>query len=307
MGNDESLWEIIHLTGDVPAELLKQIIDRGCKYMALGECHVKRADVRFENNFKLKYLSLEDCVEDPDENFDILPNLAASCHKLEKFSVNQSDNPWISFSMHGDIHPNIFQCIMQNSGTLRVLSLNDTKLDLVSVQHIFTHCSELIELSIESGLWCEESINFMCENLTNKIEKLDLSWQESFKDEHLKKFVDQMQQIDRIWIFRNTFDHFDAIIENLSETLVKMEPLKMSFPQLLRLASMPNLKVLCSAHGNITKESEKRIKKAMPHLKISHGPLKVASPYAYQLSDSPVYPSGFWEIKAKAKWVHLGK
>ena len=136
-------------------------------------------------------------------------------------------------------------------------------MDLVSAQHIFTQCSELIELSIGTlhGGWCEESINFMCENLTNKIEKLDVSGHINFKDEHLKKLLTRCNKLTEFGFSCTDVDHFDAIIENLSETLVKMEPGEMTFPQLLRLASMPNLKVLFSNCGNITKKNEKRIKK----------------------------------------------
>ena len=81
--------------------------------MALFDCHVDREDVIFEKNFKLKYLSIEDCAEHPNDNFEILPNLAVSCQNLEKLSVNRCRKK-DSF----EVHPLIVKCIVQNSGTL---------------------------------------------------------------------------------------------------------------------------------------------------------------------------------------------
>ena len=75
------------------------------------------------------------------------------------------------------------------SDTLTVLSLASCQLKFDSVQHIFLHCNELIELSIRNGYWCQKSINFLCENLTSKIEKLDMSGQIKFGDEQLKKLM----------------------------------------------------------------------------------------------------------------------
>merc|ERR1739838_845476 len=174
---------------------------------------------------------------------------------------------------------------MQNSGTLRVLSLNGIKLDLISVECIFTHCTELIELSINSCQWDKESLNSLCKNLTRKIEKLDLWDQFNFKDEHLEKLLTRCNKLTEFGFMGTRIQHFEPIIEKLSATLVKVELDEMSFSQLLRLASMPNLKVLCSVYGIITKENQRRIKKAMPHLEIFNGTLRVASPYTYQLED----------------------
>lgn len=59
--------------------------------MSLYRCNVNvdRDDVIFEKNFKMKYLSIESCAEHPNENFEVLPNLAVSCQNLEKLSVDR--------------------------------------------------------------------------------------------------------------------------------------------------------------------------------------------------------------------------
>merc|ERR1711971_510021 len=97
--NDDSLWEKVHLIGHAnddkfPPEFLKKIIAKGCKYLALDCCGVERREreVKFEKNFTLKYLCFDRCGEVPNQEFDILPDFAASCHGLEKFYVKRSDS-----------------------------------------------------------------------------------------------------------------------------------------------------------------------------------------------------------------------
>ena len=179
IANDESLWQKLHLSAGFPAEVLKQIIDRGCQYMSLYHCVIKKGDVRFEDNFKLKYLSLQRSFKVPNDNFDILKNLAASCYNLEKFSIYSWNNQSQVF------HDMIFKCIIQNSSKLKVLNLDECCLDFPSVRFIFTLCTELVELGIFNVQLSKKSLDFMCENITNRIQKIDLSGNIEFRNEQL--------------------------------------------------------------------------------------------------------------------------
>ena len=61
-------------------------------------------------------------------------------------------------------------------------------LNLESIELIITLCSELTELNLAAGrhsMLCERSIDFVCNNLTTKIEKLELSGQLMFGDNQL--------------------------------------------------------------------------------------------------------------------------
>ena len=218
----------------------------------------------FEKNFKLKYLNLDAIAEEPEENFDIGPNLAASCYNLEKLHFNCKDG------LPDGIHPKVFKCIIQNSDTLTVLSLPICQLKFDLVKQIFIHCNKLLELDIGSGNWCERSINVLCENLTDKIEKLDVSGQLRFGNKELKKLLIRCKKLTEFAFSYTPVSNVDTIIENLSDTLIKIEvPNEMSSSKHLKLASMPNLKVFCFYEQNLKKriEKRKRIKRAMPHLK----------------------------------------
>ena len=64
ISNDESLWYQMHLTGKFSAKLLKQTLDRGCRYLSLYRCNVLSGNVRFKKNFQLKYLNLQNSDTD---------------------------------------------------------------------------------------------------------------------------------------------------------------------------------------------------------------------------------------------------
>ena len=69
IANDQSLWNKMHIDGvnfeaDLPAELLSQILAKGCQYLSLFQCKiVKTGTIKFAKNFQLRYL----CVDPTDE------------------------------------------------------------------------------------------------------------------------------------------------------------------------------------------------------------------------------------------------
>ena len=89
IGNDKSLWERIHLTGEFPAELLKQVLNKGCQFLSLYSCKVLKGNYEFEeDSFQLKYLSIHNNNEEQLESFHNLKDFVACCRNLEKFSTN---------------------------------------------------------------------------------------------------------------------------------------------------------------------------------------------------------------------------
>ena len=82
--NDKSLWEVMHLTGEFPAELLKQVLIRGCQYLSLYSCYspYERRKSSLESD-KLKYLSV--CNSNTFIQERAIPYVL--CPNLEKVSV----------------------------------------------------------------------------------------------------------------------------------------------------------------------------------------------------------------------------
>ena len=113
IANDQSLWDKMHIDGDkfeasLPAELLSQILAKGCQYLSLFNCQIVKPEAtRFAKNFQLKYLCVDRSngidyanyefneADVDDCSFNILPDFAASCHNLEKLSIKRSDHLWV--------------------------------------------------------------------------------------------------------------------------------------------------------------------------------------------------------------------
>ena len=222
IANDQSLWNTMHLTDKLPAELLPQILAKGCQHLSLYHVHINNCSAKFANNFHLKYLADENLWTNQDGG-DIYPDLASSCYGLEKLSVHVY--PW-DFSKASKI----FKCIIQNSKGLKVLHINDSDdgqltMSLESVKLIVTLCVELTELSIGNTKLCQESIDFVCENITPKIEKLDISWHDSFGDKQLNMLLGRCKKLTE-FAFTDTKvsnKSVRTIIETLSPTLIKLE------------------------------------------------------------------------------------
>ena len=356
IAKDQSLWNKIHLTagsgnGDIfPAELIPQILAMGCQYLALYECHImKKKRVQFSKNFQLKYLCTYHCseydpsLEKPWDSFDTLPDLAASCYNLEKLSIESLDTKINVEELCKDtMEPRInrteakfFKCIIQNCDTLKVLNLAKFELNLTDVQRIISLCQELTELKISEpweGIWlCDKSVEFICNNLTTKIEKLDFRGQPNFGDDQFKTLLKRCNKLTELSFCSSGLSDKSAItiIEHLSQTLVKLDgTTNWEHKYNLQLASMPKLQVLCGSASNtddeITNEiQDKIIRKMLPNMsdeefyddvngtlpdhKHSTSLLHIAEPYPnYLMNDCGVYeydlvPNGFWEIKAKQR------
>ena len=130
----------VNFEADLPAELLSQILAKGCQYLSLFNCQiVKPKAIRFAKNFQLKYLCVDRSngidyanyefneADVDDCSFNILPDFAASCHNLEKLSIKRSDHLWVDPELTQN-ELKFFKCIIQNSDTLKILNLTQTRL-----------------------------------------------------------------------------------------------------------------------------------------------------------------------------------
>ena len=326
--NDESLWVKMHIDGynsnnELPAELLPKILAQGCQYLSLFNCRILTGTVKFPKNFQLKYLCVDPAsYESDNKTFNILPDLAASCYSLEKLSFKR-----LHFKQEiSQTELKFFKCIIQNSDTLKVLDLTQTRLSLTSVQRIVILCQNLVELNIATDCsqyyrkLCPESVEFICNNLTTTIEKLDISGQLNFGDDQFKTLIERCNRITEVSFVKTnvTVDSMNAIVEELSESLVKLRPSDyISFNKKLELLkSMPKFKVLIdsrlSNYSDISNVEREQLRKALPNMKTEgfDGELRIAEPYPYSSAsvmrpsykgDTGLVPSGFWEIKAKPR------
>ena len=324
IANDPSLWNKMHIDGvnfeaDFPAELLSQIIAKGCQYLSLFNCQIVKPEAtRFAKNFQLKYLCVDRSngidyanyefneADVHDSSFNILPDFAASCHNLEKLSIKRSDHLFCDPELTQN-ELKFLKCIIQNSNTLKILNLTETRLSFANVQLIFSQCQELIELNIasewshESGppastQFCPESMDYMCNNLTTTIEKLDIHCQPNFGDDQCKTLMKRCSRITELYFLGTnvTNDSMNTIVATLYESQVNLRPGLFSFKKKLKLAS------------HLSDKERGELRKRSPYMKHEYydGELRIAEPYpSYDYSDyeKEFVPNGFWDIKAKLR------
>ena len=307
IAQEKSLWEKLNLQSnvDVPADLFAKLLEKGCDYLSLPFISSLKGTARFENNMKLKYL----CFVYSESTKELL-EFAATCHGLEKLA-------FIGYVAQGAFDK-LFKCIIQNSLTLKVLNIC-TRHQLISYESmrlIVTLCQGLTDTNISRIKLSQETMDFFCANLTIGIEKLDISEQPMFGDDQLKTLVTRCKTVTELaFVDTNVSDEsVDLIIQNLSQTLTKLKvsDSNFSFPNLLKIGSMPNLKFL-HVLDLPTNEKEELIK-TLPHLsdyfKRKKGCRRPTNEtcicdcycigFPYQSCAS--LQNGFWEIEAKLRY-----
>ena len=320
IANDHSLWNKMHIDGvdfeaDLPAELLSQILAKGCQYLSLFNCQIVKPEaMKFDKNFQLKYLCIDQSgsntnyefneADVDDFSFNILPDFANSCHNLEKLSIKRSDylleDPEITQN-----ELKFFKCIIQNSDTLKILNLMDTRLSFANVQLIFSQCQDLIELNIAaecsfdpptSTLLCPESVDYICNNLTTTIEKLDIYGQTNFEDDQCKTLLKRCTRISELsFVGTNvTNDTMNTIVETLYQSQVKLRPGLFSHREKLKIAS------------HLSDKEREELRKRSPFTKHEYfdGGMGIAEPYPFINPDEEkagLVPNRFWDMKAKLR------
>jgi len=306
---EKVLWQKlpVNLGPNVPIEFLQHIMKHGIAYIRLHHVALIGDPVYFAHQKSLKYLAL-------DFNYysrEMQKNLLPSCTQLEKLScidINERDLD------------NVFQCIEQNSESLKCLNLaGEFDLDENMVDKLTTainNCNKLVEFRIDF-YYDLDVFQFydLVKNLPQNLKKLCLG-DTCLHVEDLKLLVVTCIKLEDLFLNINCFcnranptcHHFDEVISiivesPLSETLVNLSLMKMKDMDVheqigakcLELGQMKKLKkieILCEKQ----KEVKDMLRENLPNLTIvedrqQENFFTPADPYGkYDRS------SGFWEI-----------
>ena len=300
--SDQSLWQKINLSQctpctqsyiDVPTDLVKMVIENGCRYLSLYNMKLgpifmgSEGDLRLDKSSSLIYLDLKYCKA----NINTFEEILASCHSLQKFSMGN-----FLWEKSACLTSNMIRCISyQNSHTLQTLNLRDCSgLDLESIQKITKNCVELKNIDFALTELSKDSINFLVTNLTHNVEKIDLGCLWDLKDEHLKALVIRCNKLSvlnlqRTWITNNSLNH---IVENLQQTLEKLDVYclycSITYVELTMLKSMPKLKDL-RFMGTYRKKED--LQNVMPFVRFND---------IITADEKELCPTdGIWDVEAK--------
>ena len=303
--SDQSVWQKINLSKcsterrgyyiDIPTDLVKMVIENGCKYLSLRYMKLGPAsmgsegDLNLDGSSSLIYLDLDNC----EAKVKTFEEILASCHSLQKLSMSSKGQ---RKSLGAGLTSNMIRSIWyQNGHTLQTLNLRGCDgLDLESIQKITKNCLELKNIDLFATHLSKDSINFLVTNLTHNVEKIDLGCLWDLKDEHLKALVIRCNKLSvlnlqRTWITNNSLNH---IVENLQQTLEKLDVYclycSITYVELTMLKSMPKLKDL-RFMGTYRKKED--LQNVMPFVRFND---------IITADEKELCPTdGIWDVEAK--------
>ena len=287
ISQDETLWQKINLSRqNIPTGFLEMVLNNGCKYLNLRSSYFNNIDrsVKLNRPNQLQYLDLPFTSSTTGE---VIGELLGSCCSLQKLSVYL-----FNISLVNRISP-------QNWKSLKVLNF-EGGFDMESIKLVVKNCIELRELTIIKTDLSEDIINLLVNNLTPKIQKLNLScigyfsaYSVCVKDEQIKTLVERCNKITSLNLQNSeiTNKSITSIVENLQVSLEELgisHYKNVSYNKLLELKLMPKLRVLKYFDAWYHPEFEMNLKKDMPHLIFLR-----SAEIAENRSNN-----GIWEIKA---------
>jgi len=291
IASDKSFWEVISINQEdptdfvtVPTSFIEQALRLDTAYLnlnnivLLGPSHF----TKIEN--KLKYLSVK-CADpkilgnklngitqkESEQRFDvILEDLLLSTSNLEKLSID-----WMT--------PKIIEGILQNSKSLKVLSLSQgLKGYYHSIQlpenigKIATECRELKEFSLSLYEVDEEEFHmgYFCRNITPNLKKIGLNFVGDFRKEMLHQLVSRCNKLLALSLHESDIadEGMDMIIEHLSETLEELDVGSVSLNKISNLSKLKKFWIqdnpFLDPEMNLIAELAS-LNEQMPHLQIN--------------------------------------
>ena len=312
---DESLWESVNLLfKKVPIGFLELVIKNGCKYLSLfgakliGETKDFNKfwkNIRELKRNKLVYLELMDCQVTENGDYGVvLESILDSCHSLQKLSLGRmSDNDVLPLNL------SIFYRIcLQNGKSLKVLNLPNCKgMDVKSLKMIVDHCKSLMEVDLTETELSEESIDFLCENLSIDIENLCFRGQNFYHEDNFRGLISRCTKLKTLDLnYTKPWTEYDTmptlltayISDYLKDSLETIHLLPTDFMGMYMskltkiifdLKSMSKLKVLYHNHPNNTHYIIRFLKQELPHLNMKNDGSKKSTKWLH---------NWIWDMKA---------
>ena len=304
ISHDKSFWKCVNLYNQrVSGHFVAQILELGTEYLNLQEVILDDSEAVIPRKNNLKYLNLAfSSVEDK-----FLVKLLRSSVCLEKISLRDVNPKHIKFcnlkqSEDYRLAVNLrrswyIECLLPNAKLLTTLDLSNSAgkmytINTESMEEILLNCVELKEANFAGQI---TDVEFFANNLTPKIEKLNISWNPGFNAKHIVPLVKRCKNITELDLNGCDLD-FDrflicliAIFKNLSQSLVKLQLPDHSFLYTECIKSLPKLRYLWMV--NCIKDTN--VMKNFPHVFFNEGTAKIA-----HCANEYFEPEqGFWEVK----------
>ena len=224
IAEDTSLWEKVEAWGRlIPAGFIEQILKLKVKSISFQDCEFCpiNLDILKDNNLDLKYMRISGCFfyRGCDGNYELLPEILKCSTSLEYLNIQDC---------RSDL---VFKCIesIANPNNLKVLCLNLVELHFESIKKIIDECNNLTDFGISgTGLasgkgLTQQSIAYICTNLTPNVLKIDLSSNE-VRDEHIQSLVQRCKNLEHLDICETLvmYKSVTIIVTAYSHSLVSL-------------------------------------------------------------------------------------
>ena len=243
----ESLWQKIDISNSghsrkiVPTDLVKRIINRGCKSLHLRGCRIKGLTETKIDTCQLISLDLSNCKV----KHSVMNVLLTECHSLKNLSLRNAVLTTFMFEI----------ICNQNGQTLQILNLTfsyGTSEDFPSeMMLIVTKCVRLREVDFSGCRLSKNSVEILVNNISQNVEKLGLDGPGiQPKDKHIVALVSRCKKITslNLAIGRDLTDiSLTSIISKLKLTLEELDIgycQLITHTKLLEMRVMPKLKTV---------------------------------------------------------------
>ena len=194
ISQDQSLWLRIDLyeNKSVATGFLEYVLNNGCKYLGLGFTQIGQINGESLrcNSSQLKCLDLSFC----QSSHQVFDDLLSSCHSLEKLSLASQ----CRIMLNKDL---VKTMCHQFGASLKVLNVSNCYrpnmeiMDLEMIQLLIDSFSQLKEVNFGNTYLSEESLDYVCNNLSENVVKLGLCNQDKLMDKHITALVNRCNKL----------------------------------------------------------------------------------------------------------------
>ena len=214
ISQDTSLWkEVKAWLKVIPAGFVEKIVRSKVQHLSIPNCEVFPINLNLltEHKLDLKSMDISNC----DGNDNFLSELVKHSKSLEYLNLIECRSNLV------------YKCIdcMAYQNNLKVLCVNEVKLNFKYVKQMIDKCTKLTNLGI-SGVdtpLSQQSIAYICKNLTSNATKVDIAFN-NVKDKHIQSLLERCQNLEHLDLrgTKVTYQSVTRIVSVLSHSLVSL-------------------------------------------------------------------------------------
>ena len=290
IAHHETLWQKVNLQNlsRFSAGLIQFILENGCKDLSIGTCKVEGHFIPTQT-FQLKYLEAWDFS--PVKTLEVILASSNLLEKLDLCYVRLSNSMISSINQNGKT---LKQLNLTNSYPYKLstnqnqfFQQNDSSKQNQFFQQFIGNCDVLTELNLEEVYCTNDSLDYLVNNLTVNIQKLNLRGI-NIKDHQLKILVTRCNKLTELnlhytKVSNESVNHILAYLQSTLEKLYirRRRPgrrigdldIRLDLVKLFELKSMKKLKLLDLIGPH---QSEINIlKKELPNIEILRYQMKM--------------------------------